>query len=239
MELSEKDIARFWKYVDKKGEDECWEWKGGKGKEGNIDGRGIFVTHHERKRYNHKTNRVSWFIHNGIIPNGLCVLHKCDNPPCCNPRHLFLGTLQDNVRDCLFKGRVNRTIKARGENSGVAKFKNSDISEIRKMISTGISSRSIAIKYKVANSTICSIRRGSTWRHICDFDGLQDKIDKIGIKDGKTKPHFSRLNKDLVIKIRDLYMSNTKTHKDIADELKISPTTVHYVLNSRTWKDVK
>lgn len=98
---------RFWVKVDKSaGPDECWPWLAGSCSAG-------YGTFRFNDREN-SSNRVAWMLSFGPIPDGLWVLHRCDNPPCCNPRHLFLGTCGDNVRDCIAKGRGNR---ARGERS--------------------------------------------------------------------------------------------------------------------------
>ena len=85
---------RFWEKIDKNGK--CWEWLGWK-----VKGYGRI------KVNNIKTlaHRVSWNLHYGDIPKGLYVLHKCDNPPCVNPKHLWLGTQLDNMRDRDKKGR--------------------------------------------------------------------------------------------------------------------------------------
>ena len=77
----------------------CWTWtratnKAGYGKIGSGEGAGTLATH-----------RVSWELTNGPVPDGLFVLHRCDNPPCCNPAHLFLGTSRDNTLDMIAKGR--------------------------------------------------------------------------------------------------------------------------------------
>lgn len=74
------------------------------------------------------THRVSWELANGPIPAGLFVLHRCDNPPCCNPDHLFLGTLKDNTQDMLAKGRH---LVERGENHHDAKLMDADVAHLR------------------------------------------------------------------------------------------------------------
>jgi hypothetical protein len=94
---SAKDIERFWSKVDKRGEDECWEWKDHKDRGGYgkiwLSGRNVLA------------HRFAWVIANGKMPDGLFACHKCDNPACCNPNHLFAGTSQDNIDDRVRKGR--------------------------------------------------------------------------------------------------------------------------------------
>lgn len=90
--------ARFWSFVVQ--HERCWEWTGARTAYGyGILGRG---TREDGLIYAH---RVSWELHNGSLPDGLCVLHTCDNPPCTNPNHLWLGTKGDNNRDMVAKGR--------------------------------------------------------------------------------------------------------------------------------------
>src|SRR3990167_1944062 len=83
--------SRFWQKVDKHGPDECWPYTGASGSTGYgmfwLDGKNVHA------------NRAAWLLTNGPIPDGINVLHECDNPPCVNPVHLFLGTDMDNVHD--------------------------------------------------------------------------------------------------------------------------------------------
>ena len=102
---------RFWSKVNKNGmkvlDTPCWEYTGYRSTQGY--GR-IRIDKQEKL-----THRLSWEIHNSLIPEGQQVLHKCDNPPCCNPEHLFLGTQIDNLRDAREKGRMNTNTKVRKE----------------------------------------------------------------------------------------------------------------------------
>lgn len=145
---------RFWEKVDKRRPHECWPWMGSRQEHGH----GLMRSDGSRKLI--KTHRVSWEIHNGPIPSGLFVCHKCDNPPCVNPRHLFLGTAADNAHDRDSKGRT-----AKGERNGRAKLSEADVLDIRKKGRPGKYAE-LARKYGVDLKTIKSAATGKSWRHI-------------------------------------------------------------------------
>ena len=105
MKVTEKQISNFWKKVLKI-DGGCWEWQGSRLPSG-------YGTIHLRgcgENENHRAHRLSWFLHFGIIPDGMMVLHKCDNTRCCNPAHLFLGSNLDNMLDMVKKGRHSKAL---------------------------------------------------------------------------------------------------------------------------------
>lgn len=135
----------------------CWEWAGG------ISGNGYghFVVQRDGRIVNLATHRLSYTLTFGAIPAGLCVLHRCDNKPCVRPSHLFLGTIQDNVRDQQRKGR-----KGRGEAGGNAKLTNAQALEIRSELAAGVSQHSLGRRFGVSRSTVDLIGRRVTFSHI-------------------------------------------------------------------------
>lgn len=100
---------------------------------------------------------------NGPIPDGLHVLHHCDNPPCVNPAHLFLGTNADNVADKTAKGRGRG---GRGEAHRNAKLTADQVREIRELAASGLTQREIAARYGVRHTAIGKILRGERWGHL-------------------------------------------------------------------------
>lgn len=112
--------------------------------------------------------RFSYSHFKEAIPPGSCVLHKCDNPICVNPDHLFLGTRKDNTYDMMAKGR-----KPIGENHYKALLKDNDVLDIR--MSTE-SHSVMAKKYNVSNAYISAIRKGKTWKHITDLKGVLESL---------------------------------------------------------------
>ena len=136
--------------------DGCWLWTGAKKELGyGVIGLG------RRAEGTEKAHRVSYRLYKGEIAEGQCVLHKCDNPSCVNPDHLSVGTLSDNMRDCVRKRR-NFVPDNRGEKSTTRKLSKSDVLEIRKREMTG---REYAKKYGVSKSTVFAIWRGVNWKY--------------------------------------------------------------------------
>lgn len=153
---------RFWSYVDRRGPDECWPWKGYCAKSG---GHGRFL----EVRRQTTAHRVSWEIHRGIIPEGMHVLHSCDSPSCVNPAHLFLGTQADNNRDMAAKGRQAKgTVLSRpGECNPNAKLTREIVQQIRaeyRPRAPGRGLPALAKKYGVGISAIHSIVKGHSWK---------------------------------------------------------------------------
>lgn len=134
---------------------ECWEWHGAK----HDFGYGL-ITEGPRAVYAH---RVSWEFFMGPIPDGLLVLHVCDNPPCVNPAHLFLGTHEDNVRDMVQKGRHGYG-GGPGEKCNAAKLTRKQVGEIRSRRSAGEKGSSIAKDYGVTVGTVYHIANKLTWK---------------------------------------------------------------------------
>lgn len=140
-----KEPVRFWSKVDIGEVDECWPWLAGK----SSNGYGAFCIHYKQW----KAHRVVWVLTFGPIPEGLLVCHHCDNPSCCNPYHLFLGTHSDNKRDSLRKGR-----------GGTQKLTVKDVRNIHKLFTAGErTQQELADRYNVGRSTIAVITAQINW----------------------------------------------------------------------------
>ena len=148
-ELTDKQKRNFWRKVDVRGPDECWPWIAGIFRHGY----GKF----KLKSGNFGAHRISLAL-DGRDPCELVARHTCDNPPCCNPSHLLSGTVADNVRDMVERGRM-----AKGVNRGGTKFSLLDIPIIRADIR---SHRTIAADYGVRHAVIGKIKRRELWAHV-------------------------------------------------------------------------
>lgn len=110
------------------------------------------------------THRQTWEEHNGPIPDGMQVLHSCDNPPCVNPDHLFLGGRTDNMKDSSAKGRHKNPVAYGEENPrGNAKLMPEHIPVIRELLARGVTQRAVAELAGVGQQTISSVSSGETW----------------------------------------------------------------------------
>lgn len=132
----------------------CWIWKlkidsWGYGQFGDVD------------RRIRSAHRGAWEAAEGSIPEGKCICHRCDNPACVNPAHLFLGTHADNTRDKVLKGR-----QSKGSSNGQPKMVERDVSIIKTLLTLGVQQRRLAKLHGVSENTISLIKLGRAWRHV-------------------------------------------------------------------------
>lgn len=138
--------------------DGCAVWVGSR----RPDGYGVFAVGGRLRKGSVLAHRRAWEREHGPIPECLCVCHKCDNPPCVNPAHLFLGTRADNNADMEAKGRG---VRLRGERNGNSKITPSVVVAIRSAYAAGgVSQRALARSFGLHQTTIGDIVRGETWR---------------------------------------------------------------------------
>jgi hypothetical protein len=173
-DISPKIVNNFWDHTRVSTPDKCWEWLGSKttGGYGEIRiGRIIIYAH-----------RIAYVIKNGSIPEGLCICHKCDNPSCVNPDHLFAGTHKDNIQDMLMKGRrkgrgkskrpavkvakTRRPRPPRRPDSHAKKLTISSVLEIRASYIPRKNSKELADKYGISVVAVRDAAKGRSWKGV-------------------------------------------------------------------------
>jgi hypothetical protein len=135
---NEQRTKAFFRKIDIKGKGDCWNWLGAK----NAAGYGSYELWHKH----YYTHRLMWIIFFGEIKDGLQVCHKCDNPSCCNPKHLYLGTQSDNLIDMVRKGR--------SKGGGKPKLTAASVAKIKDLYKKGISQYKLGKIFKVDQATI-------------------------------------------------------------------------------------
>lgn len=149
----------FWQKVDKKGPTECWEWTACRHKGKHAYGQ----LRYEQILY--RAHRLSYVLSNGDIPDGLFVLHSCDNPPCVNPAHLYLGTAGDNIREAVARGR-HKQARSPGERHPCHKLKTEQVLKIRELYATGLwTQKELGAIYGVTQANI-SLIVTKGWKHL-------------------------------------------------------------------------
>ncbi len=146
---------RFWPRVEKS--DYCWLWMGPR----QLSGHGL-IGKGGRSGGMFGAHRVSWMLANGPIPSGMCVCHSCDNPPCVNPAHLFLGTQADNLADMRRKNRHGK-FNHRSAMEKVSVLSMESASAIRSLGSEGVPSAEIARIYGISQAHARRVIIGKSW----------------------------------------------------------------------------
>lgn len=218
LNITMKDITTFWKHVDRSGE--CWIWTGyrvpfGYGRFG-IRGRAI------------NAHRVAWEIAYDPIPTGKHVLHKCDNPPCVRPSHLFVGTNTDNSNDKVAKGRQAFN---HGTKSGMAKLDEVKVAAIKARYASGTATLAqLATEHGVSITTIDQIVIGHTWKHV---GGSVRKGYAGGARNA-----MAALTEDQVREIRRRYTPGSSMYA-LAEEFGVRHNTIWRIVNRKTWRGVE
>ena len=179
--MDAKIVKRFWSKVNREGPTPehrpelgpCWVWTGARTHNGYGH---MYYATHSGKQTQRRAHRVSWEIANGPVPAGLCVLHRCDNPACVRPSHLFLGTYADNIHDAISKerhaagprhgSRTKPESIRRGEQGPKAKLTGGGVLEIRRRAGDGDTHAAIAADFGVDRSTVSMIVRRERWSHL-------------------------------------------------------------------------
>jgi hypothetical protein len=143
-------FTRFWSHVNRRSGSACWQWTG----TGNGRGYGTFPIGSRRIM----AHRFAWLASRGDIPEGQDVCHRCDNPGCVNPDHLFLGTHRENLLDSVRKGRKRAW--------GQQKLNAEQVIEIRQRCAAGERQRDVAMTLGIARNTVSQIVTRKTWAHL-------------------------------------------------------------------------
>lgn len=155
-------IERFWSRVEKSDvPNACWNWT-----KSTSNRYGVLRVTIDGVKILRPAHRLSYEIHYGEIPPGMCVCHRCDNPSCVNPAHLFLGTHEENMHD---KGRKGRGRGAKGVTNGAHKLSEESVREIRRRYATGTTTQDVlAREFGVSSTTIRNIVKRLQWQYLTD-----------------------------------------------------------------------
>ena len=201
MNIPTRRLKAFYSNCYQDDESGCWRWTGTK----HYSGYGCFRVLGKMWR----AHRLSWVIHNGIIPDELCVLHRCDEPECVNPKHLFLGTQKDNLYDCINKGRFR--------------------------VASGVNHGTKTMPYRIARGS----RHGTRTHpeSIVRGENHWMKTRPWLIPRGSRR-WSSKLSEKDIQRIRKLYSSGSVFQRNIAKEFGVSRQTIGLIVNKKIWTHV-
>lgn len=222
---NENIIKEFYNLVDRRNDNECWLWLGSKSNVSIYTPKYYGFTKYEGKTIS--AHRLSYILHNGEIPKDKEVCHTCDNGVCVNPKHLFLGTHQDNMTDMVNKRRSYKHI---GEENPNSKLTQCNVNKIREEYNNGENQVIIGRKWGVSHCTIGLIIANKIWKD-CNYS----PVIRTG-KEGENNP-FAKLTWNDVREIRKIYKEKRIRQIDLAKQYKVSVDTISDILNKKTWKE--
>lgn len=221
---------RFWSKVAKAGPDDCWLWTATK----NNKGYGMFtISALIGKEVAH---RVSYKLSKGPIPRGLFVCHECDTPACVNPKHLFLGTNRDNMRDMVAKGRAGKGPGFSGDTHPSSKFTSNQITEMRKAYVGGQTATSLAEQFGMDRSAINDVLGGRSWKRILGVDGCPT-LEELQTAARDARKHKAILTREQVVEIKKLFRGDMN-NVQIGRLFGVDRTCIREIRLGRNWPDV-
>lgn len=198
---------------------DCWKYTGSKDRNG-YGNMGIYKN---GKTIHCLSHRISYEMFTGkLIPKGICVCHKCDNPSCVNPNHLFLGTVQDNMKDRDNKGRQADRC---GENNSCAKLTWIQVKEIRRLYSTNkYTSLMLGVIYGVSSSVVYNIISNKIWVDQNYTRTVFDKHKKTG-----------KFSDDEIRNIRKLHDTGLYTTRQLGNMFSLDHSGISRILNNKAY----
>lgn len=218
--LTTEIIQRFWGYVKKS--EECWEWQGHRDKDG-------YGKMRVGRRQLARSNRIAWMVNFGKIPKDLFVLHRCDNPPCVRPDHLFLGTARDNVIDKITKGRNRPQM---GEARHNAKLTSEMVTQIVKEYCPRVmTQKMLAEKYGVSQGTISHILRGGHWKHIERAKVIVSHKAATASSNRAAK----KISSEIAAEIRAQYAAGGVSQQKLGEVFGVNQRMVSNIVLGKAW----